>query len=218
MSPRARSSRLVLKPFVVGWLATNCYLLADREAGEAAVVDPGTSSPSELEPILREAGRLGVELRLIINTHGHPDHVAGNPYLKERTGARVLIHELDADMLIRPPWPWPGQKPMRPDGLLAEGDVVRVGELALRVLHTPGHTRGSICLYCPEEAVLFSGDTLFAGSIGRTDLPESSPEDMTRSLARLAQLPDETAIYPGHGLMTTMRAEKVKNPFLRALL
>ena len=137
---RNRPARLMLKPFVVGWLSTNCYLLADHEAGEAAVVDPGTSSEEELEPLLREAERLGVEIRFIINTHGHPDHVAGNSRLKELTGARVLIHEADADMLLRPPWPWPGLKPMRPDGTLAEGDVIRVGELTFRVLHTPGHT------------------------------------------------------------------------------
>lgn len=215
---RSRGGRLILKPFVVGLLATNCYLLVDREAGEAIVVDPGTSSEGELEPLLREAERLGAEVKLIINTHGHPDHVAGNSRLKELTGARVLIHEADASMLLRPPWPWPGLRPMRPDGLLADGDEVRVGEVRFRVLHTPGHTRGSICLYCPGERLLLSGDTLFAGSVGRTDLPESSHEDMMRSLARLARLPDDVTVYPGHGLPTTLGLEKARNPFVKSAL
>jgi len=213
-----RTERLALVPFVVGPLATNCYLLVCRDTGAAAIIDPGVGSEEELEAILREADRLGAEVRLIINTHGHPDHVSGNGPLKAETGAQVLIHEADAHMLIRPLWPWPGLRPLRPDRLLREGDVVQVGSLSLAVLHTPGHSPGSICLYERREGVLFTGDTLFAGSIGRTDLPGSSFEDMVRSLARLMDLPDRTAIWPGHGPPSSIGAERDRNPFVRMAL
>jgi len=206
---------LVLKTFVVGLLSTNCYLLAYPGEGEAVIVDPGTSSEEELEAVLREAERLGVDIRFIVNTHGHPDHVAGNYVLKELTGAEVLIHEADAHMLTSPPWPWPGLKPVRPDGLLREGDRVSIGPVALEVLHTPGHTPGSMCLVCEAGDLVLTGDTLFAGSIGRTDLPESSHEDMMNSLVKLMRLPDHMRAYPGHGPSTTIGVERARNPFVK---
>ena len=210
--------RLVIRTFVVGPLSTNCYLLADPEAGKGAVVDPGVGSEEEIEPLLREAGRLGVEIALVINTHGHPDHVAGDEPLRAATGAEILIHEADAQMLLRPRWRWPGLRPTRPDGLLEEGDEVRVGRFPLRVMHTPGHTRGSISLYCAPAGLVLTGDTLFAGSIGRTDFPESSPSDMLASLVRLAELPSSTLVYPGHGPSTTIGVEEKRNPFVRMAL
>ena len=210
--------RLVIKAFVVGFLSTNCYLLADTKAGRGAIVDPGVSSEEELEPLLREAERLGVEIGLIIDTHGHPDHVAGNGPLRAMTGAEVLIHEADAFMLLRPRWPWPGLRPMRPDGFLCDGDEVRIGRFSFTVMHTPGHTRGSISLYCQSAGMVLTGDTLFAGSIGRTDFPESSPQDMPNSLVKLAGLPDRTLVYPGHGPSTTIGVEKGRNPFIKMSL
>ena len=213
-----RTGRLALIPFVVGFLSTNCYLLVCRETGEAAVIDPGTSSEDEIKAILREASRLGADIRLIINTHGHPDHVAGDRPLKEATGAEVLIHEAEAHFLTSPPWPWPGLRPLRPDRLLKDGDEIRIGRLCLLVIHTPGHSQGSICLYERADGLAFTGDTLFAGSIGRTDLPGSSMSDMMRSLARLMELPDETAIWPGHGPPSTIGAERERNPFVKMAL
>jgi len=210
--------RLIIKTFVVGLLSTNCYLLADPRAGRGAVIDPGVSSEEELRPLLREADELGIEIGLIINTHGHPDHIAGNGPLKAITGAEVLIHEADAPMLLRPRWPWPGLKPMRPDGFLEEGDEVRIGRFSLTIMHTPGHTRGSVSLYCASAGVVLTGDTLFAGSIGRTDFPESSPQDMLNSLIRLAGLPDPTLVYPGHGPSTIIGVERRKNSFIRMAL
>jgi len=210
--------RLVIKTFVVGFLSTNCYLLADPGAGRGAVIDPGVSSEEELRPLLHEAEELGVKIGLIINTHGHPDHVAGDGPLKAITGAEVLIHEADAPMLLRPRWPWPSLRPVRPDGLLSDGDEVRIGRFSLTVMHTPGHTRGSISLYCQSAGIVLTGDTLFAGSIGRTDFPESSPRDMLDSLARLAELPEPTLVYPGHGPSTTIGREKARNPFIKMAL
>ena len=214
----AQACPLVLKAFVVGPLATNCYLLANPEAGKAIVVDPGVGSEDELEPVLREADRLGVEIGLIINTHGHPDHVSGNGPLKASTGARVLIHEADAYMLLSPRWPWPGLRPIRPDGLLEDGNEIRLGDVVIRVIHTPGHTMGSVSLYCPRARMVLTGDTLFAGSIGRIDFPESSHEHMVRSLVRLMELPDKTTVYPGHGPPTTIGAEREGNHFVRMAL
>ena len=213
-----KTERFVLVPFVVGFLSTNCYLFVCRRTGEAAIIDPGTSSGEEVAAILREAQKLSAEVRLVINTHGHPDHVAGDGLLKEATGADVLIHEADAPMLASPPWPWPGLKPLKPDRLLKDGDIIHVGHLRLRVLHTPGHSPGSICLHERSEGLLFTGDTLFAGAIGRTDLPGSSEEEMMRSLARLMELPDETAIWPGHGPPSTIGTEREGNPFVRMAL
>ncbi len=215
-----RTGRLVLVPFVVGPLSTNCYLLACPRTGSAAVVDPGTTSRAELGPILSEARRLGLRIELVLNTHGHPDHVAGDGPLRDLTGAKVLIHGQDAGLLREPPWRWlwPGLRPLEPDGLLEDGDVVRLGELELAVIHTPGHTRGSVCFYLEREGILLSGDTLFAGSIGRTDLPESSHEDMMASLVKLMELPDEVQVYPGHGPPTTIGLERRRNPFIKMAL
>ena len=215
-----RTERLILVPFVVGPLSTNCYLLACPRTGSAAIIDPGVGSRGELEPILREADRLGLEVELILNTHGHPDHVAGDKALRDQTGARVMIHELDIGLLKEPLWRWlwPGLEPLEPDGLLEDGDVIEVGQLRLAVLHTPGHTRGSVCFYLEREGLLFSGDTLFAGSVGRTDLPESSWTDMASSLVKLMRLPERVRVYPGHGPPTTIGAEKRRNPFVKMAL
>jgi len=201
--------------FVVGPLATNCFLVYSAETRESAVIDPGFVAKSELDRIMGRLESLSLKLKYIINTHGHPDHVSGDLPLKERTKAKILIHYLDKDMLREPEVYIPTYrfKPFEPDIELREGDEIRIGEYTLRVLHTPGHTMGSITLR--GEDVAFTGDTLFAGSIGRGDLPNSSPRDMEFTLReKILTLPDNLKVYPGHGPATLMGIEKKTNPFL----
>ena len=199
----------------VGPLGTNCYLLACPGSKEAVVVDPGGDG----ERILSAIEKMGMELRYIINTHGHHDHIGANRKLKESTKAELLIHKEDGEMLTSPKRNFSlmmGEENTGPaaDRFLAEGDMVKFGNCELQVLHLPGHTRGGIGLYAQKEALLFSGDTLFYGSIGRTDLPGSDYQEMMRSLQRLMLLPDETVVYPGHGPKTSIAQEKRINPFI----
>lgn len=204
--------------FVVGPLATNCFLLYSAETGESAVIDPGFVAERELERIMNQLERLSLKLKYIINTHGHPDHVSGDLPLKGRTGAKILIHRLDAYMLHEPEVHLPAYrfKTFKPDVKLREGDEIRIGEYVLKVLHTPGHTMGSITLI--GEGVAFTGDTLFAGSIGRVDLPHSSSREMESTLReKILTLPDDLKVYPGHGPATIMGVEKKTNPFLLEL-
>jgi glyoxylase-like metal-dependent hydrolase (beta-lactamase superfamily II) len=204
--------------WVVGSLATNCYVVVCDETDEALVIDPGFSAEETNE--IRRIVRGGFKIRKILNTHGHVDHISGNSALKKLTGADIVIHEFDASMLIDPPRNLSymlGRSVVSPeaDRLVKDDDILEVGALKLRVIHTPGHTRGSISLLCEAENVVFTGDTLFAGSIGRTDLPGSSFRDIMHSLReRLRCLPDETVVYPGHGESTTIGREKRMNPFL----
>lgn len=192
---------------VVGPFYTNCYLLYDDSSGEAILIDPGLDSEVILDRI-----KEGLKLNLIINTHGHFDHVACNGFFKRKTGARIAIHEDDVEILksipeqslwfgvMAPPSP-------QPDLTLKEGDSVEIGEIKLKVIHTPGHTPGGICLL--GDGFLFSGDTLFRGSMGRTDLPGGSLDELIRSIkTKLFTLPDETLVYPGHGEMTSIGEER----------
>jgi hydroxyacylglutathione hydrolase len=196
-----------VKLLPAGSLFTNCYIVWCEEAREAIVVDPGFDRSGEEEKALKVLETEDLEAKFVIDTHGHPDHTAGNIAVKKATGAPVLIHKLDADMLIRT-----GGKA---DGFLKEGDVVKFGDVALKVLHTPGHSPGSISLL--GEKCVFTGDTLFSGSIGRVDLAGGSGEDIMHSLLhRLAKLPNELIVYPGHGPQTTIWREKQSNPFLQA--
>lgn len=189
-------------------LETNCYLVADVEAGAALLVD----APWQIvDRILHLRERLRVAVELIVCTHGHWDHTMGLAELQAATGAQVACHPLDAHMLEQPsfePFSFPFElTPVTPDRLLHEGDEITLGSHRLRVLHTPGHTPGCICLYDAEAAVLFSGDTLFAGTCGRMDLPGGDPEQMVHSLHRLHTLPPATTVYPGHGGTTTISRE-----------
>ena len=204
--------------FVVGPLSTNCFLVYSAETGESVVIDPGFVAERELERIMDQLERLSLKLKYIINTHGHPDHVSGDLPLKERTKAKILIHRLDAYMLHEPEVQLSAYsfKKFKPDMELREDDEIRVGEHTLKVLHTPGHTMGSITLI--GEGVAFTGDTLFAGSIGRVDLPHSSPREMEYTLReKILTLPDDLKVYPGHGPATLMGVEKKTNPFLLEL-
>lgn len=196
---------MFVKMFTVGMLATNCFLVADTVSHEALIVDPGFDRESEAKTILKQIELNGFEVKYIVNTHGHPDHNGGNHVLKEFTKAPILIHEYDAPMLTDPP----------ADRKLHDGDLVEIGNIKLRVIHTPGHSRGSIVLLGADA--VFSGDTLFAGSIGRYDLAGGSLEDIKCSLQnKLLILPDFMKIYPGHGPVSTIGEERRSNPFLQS--
>jgi len=196
---------MFVKMFTVGMLGTNCFLVGDTETHEALIIDPGFDRESEAKTILKEIERNGFEIKYIVDTHGHPDHNSGNRTIKEFTKAPILIHEYDAPMLSNPP----------ADQLLHEGDLIEVGNIKLRVIHTPGHSRGSIILLSADS--VFTGDTLFAGSIGRYDLPGGSLEEIKNSLKnKLLILPDYVKVYPGHGPVSTIGEERRSNPFLQS--
>lgn len=200
--------------FTVGPVQSNSYLLADEATREAALFDPGMES----EPVAEVLARERLTLTAIINTHGHFDHVFGNAYFKAKTGAPLLMHRADLDLVKRLEeqslyFGFRATPSPPPDRFLEEGDEVRVGGIRLRVLHTPGHSPGGICLV--TDGTAFVGDTLFAGSIGRTDLPGGSAETLLTSIReKLLTLPDDTVIYPGHGPATTIGHERRHNPFL----
>ena len=191
----------------VGPLGTNVHVLADERTHEAIAID--TAIPS-LAWIAGELDARGWSLRLIVSTHGHWDHIGDNARVAEHTGAQIAVHPLDADRLADPKPMWaPFDIPPSVAAVeLAEGGEIRFGAVRLDVLHTPGHTAGSVCLHAREEGLLFSGDTLFSGSFGRVDLPGGDPLAMAASLARLATLPDDLTVYPGHGPATTIGRER----------
>jgi hydroxyacylglutathione hydrolase len=199
----------------IGLLDSNCYLVYERDGGEAAIVDPGFSRPDQLEAEVR---RRNLRVAYILNTHGHFDHVIGAPSLTY-CSARYGIHPADRDLLANgggaasfglPVLPMPA-----PDLDLIDGTVLNLGALSIKVVHTPGHTPGCVCLYLPEEEALLTGDTLFRGSVGRTDLPGGDARLLTQSLKRLLTLPPATRIYPGHGDASTLGREGRHNPWLR---
>jgi len=192
---------------IVGPLATNVHVLADERTGEAIAID--TAIPS-LGWISEELTARGWTLRLIVSTHGHWDHTADNAAIAAATGAEIAVHSLDREMLLHPAPLWAPFEvpPSVPAVDLAEGGEIRFGVIRLRVLHTPGHTPGSVCLQAVDEGLLFSGDTLFAGGWGRVDLPGGSAEAIVSSLVRLAELEPMTTVLPGHGPATTIGRER----------
>jgi glyoxylase-like metal-dependent hydrolase (beta-lactamase superfamily II) len=192
---------------VVGPIATNVHVLADPRSREAIAID--TATPS-LRWIADELAARAWTLKLIVSTHGHWDHIGDNAAVAAHTGADIAVHPLDRDRLTNPqpvfaPFAIP---PSVPAVELAEGGIVRFGEIRLRVLHTPGHTEGSICLLSEGDRLLFSGDTLFAAGWGRVDLPGGDEGQMAESLARLSTLEDHIGVLPGHGRTTTIGAER----------
>ena len=209
---------MIHEVFPVGMLACNCSILGDETTGEALVVDPG----DDIEKVQQILAKHKLRVKYIVATHAHIDHVGGIEKLKQATGAAVLMHKADValyqDLAEQAEWlgvPTPSMTDV--DQLLKEGDLVRWGAQSLEVLHTPGHSPGSISLHIPgAHHRILSGDTLFQGSIGRTDLWGGSMEEILRSIQnRLLIFPDETPVFPGHGLPTTIGAEREGNPFLQ---
>ncbi len=205
---------MAIEVLPVGPLQVNCYLLMCDETGKGIVVDPG----DEGARILDAVSARGCELVAVINTHGHFDHIGANAYIIEQTGVELMMHAADVPLLAQAASHAniyglsvvPSPAPTR---LLAEGDEVSVGELRLKVIHLPGHSPGGICLHVGDD--LFVGDGLFAGSIGRTDLPGGSHDELISGIRRkLLTLADETVVHPGHGPETTIGREKLHNPFL----
>jgi glyoxylase-like metal-dependent hydrolase (beta-lactamase superfamily II) len=192
---------------VVGPLATNVHVLADERSREAIAID--TAIPS-LAWIRDELAERDWTLKLIVSTHGHWDHTGDNAAVAAHTGAQIAVHPLDRTMLETPEPLWAPFEipPSVPAIELAEGGEIRFGSIRLRVLHTPGHTPGSVCLAAVDEGLLFSGDTLFASGWGRVDLPGGSAEQIVASLARLSELEAPTLVLPGHGPATTIARER----------
>ena len=191
---------------VVGPIATNVHVLADPRTREAIAID--TATPS-LAWIADELAARDWTLRFIVSTHGHWDHIGDNAAVAEHTGADIAVHPLDRERLTDPSRAAPFEiPPCVPAVELAEGGEVRFGAVRLRVLHTPGHTEGSVCLYDADAGHLFSGDTLFAGGWGRVDLPGGDPEAMVASLGRFLDLEDQVRVHPGHGASTTIGRER----------
>ena len=207
---------MILETFAVGPLQCNCTLIGDEDAGEAIVVDPG----DEVSRIYRRLADLGLKLKQILVTHGHIDHVGGALKLKHLTGAPIFLNENDLALLkmMEEQAAWvgvPTPDVSAPDVSLEDGLRVGLDRYPAEVLHTPGHTQGSVCLHFAPLKMVIAGDTLFAGSIGRTDLPGGNGRQIIESIqTRLLSLSDDTKVLPGHGPTTTIGAERSHNPFL----
>jgi hydroxyacylglutathione hydrolase len=204
----------------VGMLACNCSVVGDEATGEAIVIDPG----DEVERVQEILARHGLRTRYIVATHAHIDHVAGIEKLQQATGAAVLMHEDDLPLYqnLATQAAWLGVRPpgaVEVDQFVQAGDALRCGPLQLEILHTPGHSPGSLSFHLTgEQQRIFSGDTLFQGSIGRTDLWGGSFDQILRSIHEtLLRFPDEMPVFPGHGPATTIGEERERNPFLRGL-
>jgi len=208
---------MILETFPVGSLQCNCTVLGDEETREAIIVDPG----DEIARIHRRLTELGLKLKQILITHAHIDHVGGALKLKALTGAPIYLNEADLPLLqmMSAQAAWLGidtPETAPPDELLTDGRQVGLENYPAQILHTPGHTQGSVCLYFAPMKMVLAGDTLFAGSIGRTDLPGGNFEEIIDSIqSRLLSLPDETQVIPGHGPATTVGTERRSNPFLK---
>lgn len=208
---------MILKAlFDLGPFASNCYIVGSEATSEGLIIDPG----AEPETILEAVRTLGLDIKLIVATHAHIDHIAALRPVKEATAAPFAIHEAEADgglmqafsRMLGAVTTGSFKPPPEPDRLLKDGDTIEVGDLSFTVIHTPGHSPGGIALY--GHGVVFSGDTLFNFGIGRFDLPGCSYQQLMDSLNRLMALPDETIVLPGHGPKTTIATERSYNPFL----
>ncbi|MGI6487718.1 MAG: MBL fold metallo-hydrolase [Syntrophomonadaceae bacterium] len=206
---------MILKALEVGAIAANCYIIGCEETMEGAVIDPG-GSPKDILRVIKD---LNLKIKYIINTHGHIDHMGANRQVKEATGATILIHEEDAGMLTNPASNFSmfmGRNITSPgaEQFIKDGDIIKIGNtIELEVMHTPGHSRGGVCLKTGN--MIFAGDTLFYGSIGRTDFPGGSFKTLIESIKnRILCYEDDVVVYPGHGPATTVGFERKHNPFL----
>lgn len=203
----------------LGHVDTNCYVLLDEKTNDAVVIDPGEYTQKLVDTI--DMHKMNV--KYILLTHGHYDHILGVHDLKEKTGACVLIHINDAQCLVDENQSLMGhigpgiQKPCDADKVLQDGDEVVFGNEKLQVLYTPGHTKGSVCFLCESERCIFTGDTIFYRTYGRTDLPGGDDEEMLMSLYRIYALRGDYTLYPGHGIVTTLEKERKTNRYLRKL-
>lgn len=199
---------------------SNCFLLVDEASGDAAIVDPGWYE-SSIPQVLSE--NEGITLKYILLTHGHFDHILGVHGLKQATGAKVAVHKNDAGHLVDPKkslcegnFPEP-QIPVNADILLSDGDVIKLGEEEIKVLSTPGHTKGSVCYILEKDRVMLSGDTLFCMTAGRTDFFDGSESDMKKSLKMLTELEGDYRVLPGHNRETTLERERTRNWYIRRM-
>jgi glyoxylase-like metal-dependent hydrolase (beta-lactamase superfamily II) len=212
----SENEEMIHKILPVGPLQCNCSIIGDETTHQAMVIDPG----DDIEDVLTIVRQYKLEVKQIVITHAHIDHVGGAMKLRALTGAPILLNQNDYALLkmldVQASWlgmAAPGEVAI--EASIADGESLRTGNLTANVLHTPGHTEGSVCLYFPAEKLLIAGDTLFARSIGRTDLPGGSFEKIMRSLHdRVLTLPDDTVVIPGHGPRTTIGVEREENPFL----
>ena len=207
---------MIIKQFTAGLIENNMYLVVDEKTHEAVLID----APQDIPELKKTVEELGAKVKYILITHGHFDHIMGLTSLKKSLNAPAVICK--DDLVISDNvneftrlFGMPDIVPPTYEKFVKDGDILEVGNMKIKVIHTPGHTKGSCCYYLKEEGVLFSGDTLFCGSVGRTDFPGGSASQIRDSLHRLlAALPDDTSVYPGHDTSTTIGYEKRYNPFV----
>jgi hydroxyacylglutathione hydrolase len=208
---------MILKSLVVGPIAANCYVIGDETTREGAIIDPG----DEADNILRVVEQSGLQIMFLIGTHGHFDHTAAASAIKKSLGCDFLLHKKDIPFvqhskMSAQQWGFNIEQVPEPDRTIEEGDILELGNLELRIIHTPGHSPGGISIYVAREKLVFTGDTLFQGSIGRTDFLMGSMDELIRSIkTKLYTLPDETVAYTGHGDPTTIGHEKQYNMFVQ---
>jgi glyoxylase-like metal-dependent hydrolase (beta-lactamase superfamily II) len=207
---------MLIETIVVGPLGVNCFILGDKQSNEGVVVDPG----ADCEIILAAVARFGIKVKYIVNTHGHFDHVGCNRQVQERTAAELLIHEKDLELLSLAAksaqmYGLQVENSPAPARYLTDGMRLDFGRRSIEVLYTPGHTQGGCSLLLRNEQLVITGDTLFADSVGRTDLPGGSHDQLIASIkAKLMPLPDETVVWPGHGPSSTIGRERRTNPYI----
>jgi len=204
---------MILEIIPVGQLQANAYIVADEETRQAVVIDPG----DEGDRILEVANANNLKVNEIICTHAHFDHVGAVGDIKKETGAKIIMHKEDLETYLLAKdqgaiWGFQVDDLPQPDDFVAEGDEIKIGSLNFKVIHTPGHSKGGICLY--GEGIVITGDTIFKGSIGRTDFPGGSIEELKVSFRRIIELPDDTRVFSGHGPETTIGYEKQTNFFM----
>jgi glyoxylase-like metal-dependent hydrolase (beta-lactamase superfamily II) len=208
-----KESQVILRKLELGSFGSNCYIIGDEVSKEGMVIDPGDDGSF----IMKQVKALGLKIKVIVLTHSHVDHIGGLAEVKKATGAEIAIHESEAPFLLKQPFRLDFMPPTPPsppaERLLKDGDVINIGKVKFKVLHTPGHTTGGICLV--GDGIVFTGDTLFNYGIGRADFPGSDYDQELESIrTKLMTLPDDYKVYPGHGPASTIGTERKGNPFL----